>query len=102
MDDNNNELDGQTTPQYVLTITVSDGLLTDTVDITVDIIEVNNPPQFTNLPDTVNVREDSTTINVIKTVNADDQDADVITYSMTSSPPTTIFSIDAQGKLTPS
>ena len=82
LDSNSNELDYDVTPQYTLTITVSDGSKSDTVELTVNVIKVNTAPYFTNLPNSVNVDEDVPGANNFFDIDATDDDGDSLTYSL--------------------
>ena len=93
-------LDYETTPQYNLTITVSDpGDLVAVQDVTINLSDVNEPPLILNLPDTVRISEDVAGKINLFTVNPIDQDADdVIVYSIVSTPALAPFEIDNSGR----
>ena len=76
------------TKQFVMTVSVSDGHFTETVALTIDVVEVPEPPTFTNLPAAISVTEDATlATGVIFTVMATDEDAgDVVTLTSSISP----------------
>ena len=94
LDSNSNELNYDVTPQYTLTITVSDGSKSDTVDLTVNVIKINTAPYFTNLPNSVNVDEDVNGASTIFDVDASDDEGDTLTYSLSGvSPTTSVFTI---------
>ncbi len=76
---------------HTVTVTVSDGDLTDTQDFTVNVIDINVPPVLDSI-DTIEVNEgDRITLNP----TAHDPDGDALTYSysgwMTSSSYTTTY-----------
>ena len=99
VDANANEFDDTVTDTYILTVTVSDGAETDSVDITVNIINVNKVPYYTNLPESVSVNEDVTAAADIFTADATDNDGDSLTYSLFDvSPTTSVFAIDSSSK----
>ena len=99
VDVNANEFDDTVTATYTLTVTVSDGAETDSVDITVNIINVNKVPYYTNLPESVGVNEDVIAAADIFTAEATDNDGDSLTYSLFDvSPTTSVFAIDSSSK----
>ena len=93
-------LDFETTPQYNLTITVSDpDGLTAMQMVTLDILDVNEAPVIHNLPCTKTVAEDIVGKIVVIIVKAIDEDEDVISYSLSATWPSSApFEIDAAGK----
>lgn len=91
-------LDYETTPQYNVTIQVTDQVgLSDTGVLTVDVIDVNEPPVILNLPATVTVQDGTEGGQVIFTVLTFDPDGHSVNYSLQSTPPAGPFSIDSQG-----
>ena len=93
-------LDFETTPQYNLTVTVSDpGGLTEVKYVTVDIINVNEAPLIQNLPDTLTITEDVVGDVSLVTINTVDQDGDLITYSISGNPYSGPFKINSAGKI---
>ena len=97
---NTASLDYETTPQYNLTITVCDpDGLTAMQKVTLDIKDVNEAPVIQNLPDSVTIAEDVVDKIVVSTVEAIDQDGDVISYSLSATWPSSApFEIDPAGK----
>ena len=97
---NTASLDYETTPQYNLTITVSDpDGLTAMQMVTLDITDVNEAPVIQNLPDSVTIAEDIVGKIVVSTVEAIDQDGDAISYTLSATWPSSApFKIDAAGK----
>ena len=92
-------LNHEATPQYTLTITISDpDGLTATQMITVDILDVNEAPVIQNVPATVTIAEDVIGKIPVFTVDVIDQDLDVIIYTVTISPHYDLFEIDPTGK----
>ncbi|XP_061186596.1 cadherin-23-like [Saccostrea echinata] len=75
-----------------LYISVTDGLISVQTLLSIDILNLNNQPNITNLPASVSVDEDIAGDTVIFTVTSQDLDAtDPLTYTFTVSP------ISAQG-----
>lgn len=83
------------------TVQVSDGVLTDTIDVSVTINAVNDLPVITEgATSTLNVNEDETGS---LTFNATDADNDALTWSVSSSPANGIMTINgSQFSYTPS
>ncbi len=83
------DLDFETNPSNALTVQVSDGELSDTATITVNLTddpnEGNQPPQITNQSFTV--AQDSSNGDAVGTVSATDPEGDSITYSITNGNP---------------
>jgi len=86
-------LNFETTPQYVLTVQVSDSVLTDTATITVDVTNVNEAPVAVD--NTFSINENAA-ITSLGTIAASDVDAGTtLTYSITAGDTGTDFSINA-------
>ena len=85
-----------------LTITVDDGSLTDTVDVTVRVIPVNDNTPDAGLDFAVNVAEESANGTSVGSVSASDVDlpGDTLTYSISGGDPLNGFSVDAFGNIT--
>ncbi|SHK24323.1 NPCBM/NEW2 domain-containing protein, partial [Rubritalea squalenifaciens DSM 18772] len=76
-------LDYEAAAQYVLTVEVSDGSLTDTATITVDVTNVNEAPVANGASG--NVNEDAAVGSTVATVTSSDPDAgDSATYAITA------------------
>ena len=76
-------LDYEAAAQYVLTVVVSDGSLTDTATITVDVTNVNEAPVANGASG--NVNEDAVVGTTVATVTSTDPDAgDSATYAITA------------------
>ncbi|SHK49015.1 PA14 domain-containing protein, partial [Rubritalea squalenifaciens DSM 18772] len=76
-------LDYEAAAQYVLTVEVSDGSLTDTATITVDVTNVNEAPVANGASG--NVNEDAAVGTTVATVTSTDPDAgDSATYAITA------------------
>jgi hypothetical protein len=88
-------LDYETAASHDIVITVSDGSLTDTVYIAVEVTDVNEAaPTFSAQPTTANVAESTAVGTSIVTIVATDADsANTLTYEF--NPTSTKFTIDA-------
>ncbi|WP_346190072.1 cadherin domain-containing protein, partial [Rubritalea halochordaticola] len=76
-------LDYESATQYVLTVEVSDGTITDTATITVDVTNVNEAPVANGASG--NVNEDAAVGTAVATVTSTDPDAgDSVTYAITA------------------
>ena len=79
-------LDYETKSSYTVTITVSDGSLTDSITVTINITDVdeNRAPVFTaGTTTTRSIAENTaTSVNIGTTVSATDADTDTLTYSL--------------------
>ncbi|XP_064602464.1 protocadherin Fat 4-like isoform X2 [Liolophura sinensis] len=85
----------ETRRQFTLTIAATDGTLSTLSTFTVNITDVNEPPQILNMGDEITVPKD--TAGSIFKVNAIDEDNDKLTYSFVTYPNTTdanLFSIN--------
>ena len=92
-------MDYETTPQYNLTITVSDpDGLTAMQMVTLDIKDVNEAPVIQNLPELLNIKENLIAKTTVANVITFDQDNDVIVYSMVTWPSPAPFEINSAGK----
>ena len=98
-------LDHETTPSYTVTVSVSDGKdlensaddkIDDTITVTIDVTDVNEPPQFAaEAPVELTVAENTAVdTNIGEPIGAtDDDDGDTLIYSL-SETDTEIFDID--------
>ncbi|MCG9129139.1 cadherin domain-containing protein [Candidatus Poribacteria bacterium] len=77
-------LDYETKNSYSITLTVSDGELTDTIDVTISVSDVNEAPTFTvGDSTTLEVAENTDTDeNIGSAITATDVDEDTLTYSL--------------------
>ena len=82
--------DYPTTPSYSLTVEVSDGLLSDTATITINI--TNSAPVASDA--TFTIAEDAAVGATVGTVVADDGDHDPLDFSITAGDPSGVFAID--------
>ena len=78
-----NTLDYETTPSYSLTVAVSDGSLTATATVTINVTNVNEAPTITGTT-TFTIAEDATHSATVGTLTGDDADKDTLTYSITA------------------
>jgi hypothetical protein len=86
-------LDFETTPSFVFTVTVSDGVLTADADVTVNLTDVNETPILADLG--LNLDENTPNGTLVTTLNAIDQDnGEVLTYTFDNAE--TAFSLDLQ------
>ena len=84
---------------FIIQVTVSDGLLKDNGNLKVHIVDANEPPILLNLPNTATINEDHT--GYVFHVEADDQEATVLVYSVRSYPSSgdLLLNIDSTGTL---
>ena len=79
-------LDVETKPFYTVIVTVSDGSLTDTITVTINIADVNenNPPVFTEGDSTTRTIAENTaaSTNIGTAITATDTDNDRLTYTL--------------------
>ena len=77
-------LDYETKSTYFVTVTVSDGNLTDAIDVTINVTDINDPPMFTGDTDlTFSLPENTSSgENIGSAVSATDQDNDPLTYTL--------------------
>lgn len=94
-----NFLDFESKTQYVLQATVSDGVLSDTAAITINVTNVNEMPQITDSSTVNDVREDIADDVVIAEIVATDPEGDNISYSVSSGDPDNLFEFDSNGIL---
>ena len=78
--DYSNPLDSDADNVYKLIVTASDGLnSTNSSEISITVLEVNNPPQISDLPSSITL--DETSIDVVQ-VNASDPEGNALTFSI--------------------
>ena len=98
----NPNLDFETVPQYILTVTVSDPNGLDTTqDVTIDVTDVNESPVITSTIHQADIPESEVTSQVVVDVDASDPENDILDYQITSTSPTGApFTIDSSsGKI---
>ena len=86
---------------YTVTITVSDGNLTDAINVMISVTDANDAPVFNKeLPTTVSIAENTAAANIGDAFTATDEDGDTLTYSLQTLTDVTPFRIDtASGQL---
>ncbi|MFC4992446.1 cadherin domain-containing protein [Rubritalea tangerina] len=94
------ELDYEDVSQHVLTVTVSDGTLSDSAQVTVDVTDVNEDPVLVD--SVVNVDENGVAGTAVTTLSATDPDAGAsLSYSITAGNEAGLFALDsASGAIT--
>ena len=77
-------LDYETKNAYSVTVTASDGTLTDTIDITIKVTNINEAPTFTEGDSTTRAIAENTDsgTNIGNAIAATDADNDTLTYSL--------------------
>ena len=95
-------LDHETTPQYVLTVTVSDDAdpaLSDEATVTIDVTDVNEAPSADDA--VFSIAEDSAAAAVVGSVTASDPDAgQTLGYAISAGNGGGAFAIDGSGGIT--
>jgi VCBS repeat-containing protein len=91
-------LDYETATQHVLTVQVSDGSLTDTAQVTIDVVDVNEGPdagedQF------VAVDENLAGPRLLATIAGTDAEGDPLSYSIVGGNDAGLFSVDNSGRV---
>lgn len=91
-------LDYESASQHVLTVEVSDGSLTDTATVTVDVTDVNEAPVANNAAG--NVYEDASVGIIVASVSASDVDSGAsLSYAITAGNTGNAFNIDSNGNV---
>ncbi len=77
-------LNYETKDSYSVTVNVSDGSLTDSIDVTINVTDVNDAPVFTAGSSTTRSIAENTAanVNIGTAVSATDDDADTLTYTL--------------------
>ena len=92
-----NALDHEDTASYTLTVTASDGTLSDTHKLTVNVTDVNDAPEFASATVARSVAENSAAgTNVGAAVTAADADGNTLGYSLGGADASS-FEIDSAG-----
>ena len=78
--------DFETVPSYVVTINATDGIHVASANLAVTINDVDEGPIFLNLPETVDVLEDTVGATTIYTVNAIDPENKLVVYAFSVVP----------------
>ena len=88
-------LNHEVKPSYTVTITVSDGSLTDTITVTISVTDANDAPVFNKgLPTTLSIAENVAATNIGDAFTATDEDGDTLIYSLQTLTDVTPFRID--------
>ncbi|MCF6202967.1 MAG: DUF4347 domain-containing protein [Methylococcaceae bacterium] len=94
-----NQLDYETTPVFNLTVQVSDGNLTDTAAISLNVTDINESPVIND--QSFSLLENSADNSVVGTVTASDTDSDTLIYSITAGNTNNAFAINSStGEIT--
>jgi len=99
-------LDFETTPTFSLLVKVSDGALSDSATVTINLTDVDEDSTTTNQAPTItaatySLAENSINGTVISTIEASDPDGDTLTYLIISGNDAEAFSLDSNsGELT--
>ncbi len=92
------ELDYEERISYTVTITVSDGVLTDTITVTINITDINDNrrPEFTEGDSATRIIAENTNagVDIGSAVSATDPDEDTLTYSLLGTD-ASVFDIDS-------
>lgn len=94
----NRFLDYENETSYIITVEVSDGLLTASADITINVTNVNEVPQIRDSSVINDAAEDIADTVVIGTIVSTDPEGDVITYSLSNNP-NNLFEINTNGEI---
>ena len=86
---------------YSVTITVSDGSLTDSIDVTINVSNVNEAPSFTDGDSTTRTVEENTVsgTNIGSAVAATDVDNDTLTYTLGGTDAASFRIVSTSGQL---
>ena len=87
-------LDFETQDSYNLTVTFSDGTLSDSKFVSISVEDKNDAPTLPSSPYSTSVSEDVSIGTSVYDVDASDQDGDALTYSLSGSG-VTHFTIDS-------
>ena len=94
-------LDYETKNAYSVTVTASDGTLTDTIDITINVTNVNEAPTFTEGTSATRAIAENTDsgTNIGNAVSATDMDGDTLTYTLGGTDAAAFGIINTSGQL---
>ena len=99
----NAALDYETKNAYSVTVSVSDGTLTDTINVTINVTDVaeNRAPVFTEGEDTTRAIAENTAagVNIGSAVSATDQENDILTYSLSGTDAASFDIVSTSGQL---
>ena len=88
------QLDFESNPNFAFDVEVSDGNLTDTASVTVNLDDVNEAPSLANA--SFSIDENSSNGAIVGRVSGSDPDGDALDYSING----TAFAIDSNGEIT--
>ena len=95
--DYENPTDADTNNAYQVTVTASDGTLSDSIAITISVTNVNEAPAFSSDTLSLTVSENAAAGTVVGTLTVTDPDAgDSLSYTFTSSD---TFTVDGSGQI---
>ena len=95
-------LDYETKNAYSVTVTASDGTLTDTIDITINVTNINEAPTFTDGDSTTRAIAENTAAgtNIGNAIAATDADsADTLTYSLSGTDAASFSIVGTTGQI---
>ena len=99
----NAALDYETKNAYSVTVSVSDGTFTDTINVTINVTDVaeNRAPVFTEGEDTTRAIAENTAagVNIGSAVSATDQENDILTYSLSGTDAASFDIVSTSGQL---
>ena len=87
-------LDYETLASHTATVTVDDGTLTTSAEITINVTDVNEAPVFGNNSTTFTAAENIAETVIIGTLSATDPDGDAVSYRLTNNVHSDNFEID--------
>ncbi len=89
-------LDRETKASYSVTVTASDGSLSDTIAVTINVTNVNEAPSFASSTATRSIAENTAAnTNIGSALVATDVDGNTLTYSIPTTGDAAAFSIDS-------
>lgn len=96
---NSDTLDFENQESFTLTVSVADSsAASSNTDVIVNLSDVDEPPEADD--QTMNVPEDAINNDPVDTVNASDPEGESLSYSITNTPCSNVFSIDGSGQIT--
>ena len=92
-------LDFESETSYTITIEVSDGVLSASADITINVTNVNEAPIFVVATQSFTAAEDIAASSVIGTVEANDPDKNDLSFKLTAANNSDMFTISNAGEI---
>ncbi|MDE2975259.1 MAG: cadherin domain-containing protein [Gemmatimonadota bacterium] len=93
-------LDHETKDSYAVTVSVSDGTLTDSITVTISVTNVNEAPSFATATTTRSVAEDTAAnANIGAAVAATDVDSSALTYTLGGTDAASFSIVSTSGQL---